>query len=67
MGHGVIYFGKTDLVSAFRILPIKPEQQNLLMMKTKHPEIWEILYFIDKCLPSDQASVVHTFNSFQMP
>ena len=34
---GLLFFGKTDLVSAFRILPIKPGQRNLLMMRAKHP------------------------------
>ena len=50
-GHSVIYFGKTDLVSAFRILPIRPDQRNLLMMKARHPVLQKFLYFADKCLP----------------
>ena len=44
-----LFYGKADLVSAFRILPIKPDQKHL--MKAKHPitKIW--YFFIDKCLP----------------
>ena len=46
-----LFYGKADLVSTFRILPIKPELRKFLLMKVKHPvsQIW--YYFIDKCLP----------------
>ena len=46
-----LFYGKTDLVSAFRILPIKPGQRFLLLLKAKHPRTKTWFYFIDKCLP----------------
>ena len=33
----VIYYGKTDLVSAFRILPLKSKCYQLLILKARHP------------------------------
>ena len=48
---GTLYFGKTDLVSAFKILPIKPGQRNLLMMRARHPVTQVMYYCMDKCLP----------------
>ena len=32
-----LYFSKTDVISAFRILPIRPDQCFLLIMKARHP------------------------------
>ena len=46
-----LFYGKTDLESAFRILPIKPGQRFLLLLKAKHPRTKTWFYFIDKCLP----------------
>ena len=46
-----LFYGKADLVSAFRILPIKPSQRKLLMMKARHPVSKMWFYFVDKCLP----------------
>ena len=43
--------GKTDVISAFRLLPIRPEDWPLLLMKAEHPETGKIYYFVDKCLP----------------
>ena len=51
-GHDIqLFFGKRDLVSAFRILPILPKHRCLLLMKAQHPlsKLWK--YFINKCLP----------------
>ena len=47
----IIHFGKTDLVSAFRILPIRPDQIHLLLLKANNPLVQQIVFFIDKCLP----------------
>ena len=46
-----LFFGKTDLVSAFRLLPVKIRQRFLLTMKARHPVTQVLYYFIDKCLP----------------
>ena len=48
---GILYFGKSDLVSAFRILPIRPDQRYLLLLKARHPLTKEEQFFVDKCLP----------------
>ena len=44
-------YGKADLVSAFRILPIKLGHRKFLMFKAEHPDMGRMFYFIDKCLP----------------
>ena len=46
-----LYYGKTDLSSAFRILPLSLESFCLLVMKAKDPRTGKWWYFIDKCLP----------------
>ena len=45
-----IWLGKTDLVSAFRMLPTHPDQWFLLILKAENPISGEIAYFVDKCL-----------------
>ena len=62
----VIYFGKTDLVSAFRILPIKPSQRRLLLMKAHHLLTHIIHFFVDKHLPFGSSKSCAHFNSSQM-
>ena len=52
---GACWMGKTDLVSAFRILGIRPEDWCLLVLKARHPITKEIFYFVDKCLPFGHA------------
>ena len=42
---------KSDLKSAFKILPIKPCQRNLLIMKCRSPMDGKMMYFMEKCLP----------------
>ena len=59
-----LFYGKSDLVSAFRILPILPEQRCLLVMKARHPitKIW--YYFVDKCLPFGSSVSCSHFQLF---
>ena len=47
-----IFFAKTDVRSAFRLVPLLPEQYCWLVMKAQDPEspIGEFCYFVDKCL-----------------
>ena len=47
----VIFMGKTDLSSAFRVLPLKKGCYCWLIMKTVNPEMGETKYFVEKCLP----------------
>ena len=51
-GSGVIYFAKTDICSAFRLVPFKIGQFWLLIIKAEDPEQDGVFkYFADKCLP----------------
>ena len=46
-----LFFGKTDLKSAFRWIPVKGKHYFLLILKAFHPVTGELCYFVDKCLP----------------
>ena len=46
-----IYYSKSDLVSAFCILPLKLLNFKWTVMKAVDPKIGETRYFVDKCLP----------------
>ena len=52
------YMAKLDIQSAFRLIPIKPEQYNLLCIK------WEDQYYYDRCLPMGARSSCALFESF---
>ena len=47
----VIFLGKTDLTSAFRVLPCKCKCFCLLILKAEDPAYGKFKYFVDKCLP----------------
>ena len=59
-----LYYGKTDLSSAFRILPLSPGCYCLLIMKAKDPESGSWWYFIDKCLPFGSSRSCALFQEF---
>ena len=61
---GIIYYSKTAVVSAFRVLPMFPSHRCWLIMKTKHPRTGQILYFVDKCLPFGASISCALFQSF---
>ena len=61
---GLLYFGKTDLVSTFRILPLLPEQRSKLLMKARHPISRQWYFFIDKCLPFGSSISCALFQLF---
>ena len=46
-----VYLAKSDLVSAFRMLPIKKQHWKWLIFKAENPITHEMVYFVDKCLP----------------
>ena len=52
------YLAKTDIKSAFRILPINPIDYGLLGMK------WEDKYYYDHCMPMGCFSSCKTFETF---
>ena len=52
------YLAKTDILSAFRIIPIHRDDIHLLGFK------WNDLYYFDKCLPMGCSSSCQIFESF---
>ena len=52
------YLAKTDIKSAFRILPVNPQDYHLLGIK------WNGQYYYDKCMPMGCASSCKTFETF---
>ena len=52
------YLAKSDIKSAFRIIPINPSDYHLLGMK------WQGEYYFDKCLPMGAASSCSIFERF---
>ena len=57
LGQGT-YMAKTDLKSAFRQIPIHPDDRHLLGMRVKG------FYFVDKVLPFGLATSCRIFESF---
>lgn len=57
LGPGAL-IGKFDIKSAFRFLPVYPEDFDLLGFK------FEGLYYIDKCLRMGCAMLCHLFEKF---
>ena len=46
-----VKLSKTDLSSAFRMLPIRREHWKWLIFKAQNPITRETVFFVDKCLP----------------
>ena len=46
-----VYLGKTDLTSAYRVLPMKVRCFCWLVLKAVDPVDGKFKYFVDKCLP----------------
>ena len=55
IGPGTL-LGKTDIKSAFRLLPLHPTDRHLLVMQ------WHQELFIDMCLPFGLRSAPKLFN-----
>ena len=62
-GQGIFY-GKTNLTSAFRILGLNPACFNLLIMKTQDPRNGKWWFFVDKCLPFGSSRSCALFQKF---
>ena len=63
--HKVIYYAKSDLLSAFRILPIFPGHRKYLIMKAENPKIpGRFFYFSDKSLPFGSSISCSHFTRF---
>ena len=59
-----IYYSKTDVRSAFRVVPLLPSQYKWLVMKAKDPVTGETYFFIDKCLPFGASISCAIFQAF---
>lgn len=51
------FWQKTDIKNAFRIIPISPDDYNLLGMQ------WRGLYYYDRCMPMGCSSSCLTFET----
>ena len=59
-----LFFGKSDLLSAFRILPILVSQRKFLLLKATHPITNETSYFVEKNLPFGASVSCKNFTYF---
>ena len=59
-----LWFGVSDLKSAFRVIPLSPKCFPLLAMKAQHPVNKKWYYFVDKCLPFGASISCAIFQSF---
>ena len=64
MGTKQIYYAKTDVQSAFRIMPIMIKHRKWLIMKAVNPDTGETLFFVDKCLPFGSSISCAVFQMF---
>ena len=63
-GVSTLFYSKSDLMSAFRLLPVKISQRFLLTMKARHPISRIMYYFMDKCLPFGSSISCALFQLF---
>ena len=59
-----LYFGKTDLQSAFRILPSFMGHWLTSILKAVNPVTKELRYFVDKCMPFGASISCANFQRF---
>ena len=62
--HPVIFYSKTDMQSAFRLVPARPDQQWLLVLKAYHPISNTPFHFVDKNLPFGASISCLRFQEF---
>ena len=62
--EGCLWYSKTDIKSAFRILCLAVKTFWLLVMYAIHPESGRKFYFIDKCLPFGHSISCALFQRF---
>ena len=63
-GTGKVFYSKTDVTSAFRLVPLRASCWWLLILKAEHPVTKEVWYFVDKCLPFGSSSNCAIFQEF---
>ena len=62
--NSLVYLSKTDVQSAFRLLPLASKCYSLLVMKAKHPITNEVKYFVEKCLSFGSSISCFHFQRF---
>ena len=60
----VIYFSKTDIKNAFRVLPLKVSCIKWLIMKVENPLTRKMVFFVEKCLPFSASISCSHFQRF---
>ena len=63
-GSPEIFLSKSDLQSAFRMLPITKEHWCWLIMKAEDPRDGKVKFFVDKCLPFGASISCSHFQRF---
>ena len=63
-GKQKVFSGKTDIQSAFRLLPLLKKCCKWLIMKAQDPQTNKWMYFIDKCLPFGASISCALFQKF---
>ena len=64
MRKTTVFAGKTDVQSAFRLLPLLKRCWKWLVMKAQDPTSGEWRYFVDKCLPFGASISCALFQEF---
>ena len=59
-----LYYSKTDVRLAFRLVPLLPSQYRWLVLKAQDPVTGEMFYFVDKCLPFGVSISCAIFQAF---
>ena len=59
-----VLYAKTDVKSAFRIIPLRPSCFRWLIMKAINPANGQLEYFADKCLPFGHSISCSLFQEF---
>ena len=63
-GQKVIWYGKSDIKSAFRLLPLKFKNYWMLVMTAENPKTGKWVFFVDKCLPFRHSISCALFQKF---
>ena len=64
LGRKPVVYGKTDMTSAYCLVPLKPSCRPWLVMKAKDPRDNKFKYFIEKCLPFGSSISCAIFQKF---
>ena len=59
-----VFYSRTDVASAFRVLPLNRRSWSLLVMKARNPATQQMMYFSDKVVPFGGSRSCALFQSF---